>query len=91
MAIFKKFLGVEEYLKMSDEEKKQEYINLSLQFRRVSEMESADPDVNAAKNAYEQLREPYKNRKKSIKQRLDVLLGICDLTLVQEAENELEI
>ena len=87
MAIFRNFLGIEEYTKMTEEEKKKEYLRLAVQYKRICEMERNDPEVSAAKTAYENLREPYKNRQKAVKQRMSVLLTICDIdeTLRQES------
>ena len=81
MAVFKKYLGIEEYLSMSLEEKKEMFLLLSLELLREKEAEDADHVLKKAKTTYEDLREPYKNRQKSVKQRINTLLSICDLDM----------
>lgn len=88
MAIFQNFLGIEDYIKLSDEEKKQEYLRLAVQYKRACEMERNDPEVVEAKRQFEALREPYKNRQKAIKQRMGILLTICDIDVTLRQENE---
>jgi prefoldin subunit 5 len=84
VAVFKKYLGIEEYLRMDLEEKKGAFLSLSLELVHEKDLEEGDRALREAKNKYESLREPYKNRQKSIKQRMSTLLSICDIDMPKE-------